>query len=343
VRHTARIVGVALVAGAIGCAGRIDRPVQFSARPTLATTTLADERTLAAAGYVCLGPIEVSVDKEYCDRAGACRPVQDAESSAILLLKDAARRGGDVVRMAKADVLAIAPWIQNTCQWTLLPPSLQGGNDPICPPETVVVGTRSIAVSSGTVWRREPTLVANMQLEEAVEAGDGAQVRALLARGTSPDVFLHHAPLELAVLKGHPEILTALLGAGARAGREAALLAAVDRGDVLAAQSLLRAGTSPDAVGVTGDRPLHLAACRRGSAVMMKLLLQAGAHVDGRNTTFQTALQFALISCDVEAATILLAAGADAAAARDDEESRALARQRCPAELTAIERQLSQR
>jgi hypothetical protein len=306
---------IGIVLGTVGCAGRLDRPVHFAARPAPATTTLADDRALASAGYVCLGPIEVSVDKEHC-RAGVCQPIKDPESSGLLLLKEAARRGGDIVRVAKVDAAAVVPWTS---------------------------GTRSIALSSGTVWRREPTLVPNMQLEQAVAAGDVAQVRALLLRGTSPNVFLHQAPLELAARKGHTQILAALLGAGAQAGREAALLAAVDRGDVPAAQLLLNAGVSPDAMrAVTGDRPLHVAAYRRGSGAMIKLLLQAGAEVDGRNTTLQTALQFAVVSCDVEAATILLAAGADATAIRDDETTRALAQQRCPADLAAIERQSRQ-
>lgn len=86
---------------------------------------------------------------------------------------------------------------------------------------------------------------------------------------------------------------------------------------------------------------MHLAAYRRGSAPMIALLLQAGADVDGRNASYQTPLAFAVVSCDVEAIRLLLNARADRSAIRDDELTRAIARQRCAVEWDSMAKLLA--
>ena len=57
--------------------------------------------------------------------------------------------------------------------------------------------------------------------------------------------------------------------------------------------------------------PLHLAAFK-GSAAMCSLLLANGAHVDAENCDGQTALFEAAAADNLEAARVLLGAGADA-------------------------------
>jgi hypothetical protein len=339
---------------AAGCAGRA-APMHFPARSAPAATTTQDDQALLAAGYVSLGPVKVVVEKERCrgtDQApGACEKVATAGPSRALLLAKAAERGGDLVRIASEETPATDPWIEIDCDAVgpihFSPP---GGPLPpvvimeeaVCAKKERVVGTRHLAVSAGTIWRRAPELVPNMLLLAAIANGDEARVAALLPRVSSLDAYLQDPPLVVATRTGNAAIVRRLLEAGARAGGEAALLEAVARADEGVTRQLLAAGVSPDVTDPrTAERPLHVASRRRASPALLHLLLDAGADVNALDAADQMPLQAALLSCDVATATILIEAGASRSWARADATSLELARATCPRETAAIVARLS--
>jgi hypothetical protein len=337
-----------------GCASSVG-PVRFPSRPVAASPTQADDDALIAAGYVSLGPLEASVEKERCHgtegEPQGCRPVDRSHQSGALLLARAAERGGDLVRVAHQDSAVTAPWIdESDCSATLARPNLvvtglslqTNQGEPMCVPLAKVVGLRRFAVSDGTVWRRDPDLVPNFLLERAAEAGDEARVVALLPRLRSPEVYVLEPPLLVAARKGHAPIVRRLLDAGLRAGREAALLAAVRRADEATTQILLASGVSAEVIDPeTHERPLHLAAQRKGSAPILRLLIAAGADVNALDASDQMPLQGALLACDLEAARVLVEAHASRSWALSDATITELARDRCPEEISAIERMLA--
>ena len=133
-------------------------------------------------------------------------------------------------------------------------------------------------------------LKQSLQLSEAVENGDGEQVRRLLARGAYVDARRDYVatPLHLAVLAGQTHM----------------------------AQLLIEAGANSNAVYLNLYRtPLMLAAAA-GHADMVQLLIDAGAELDAREEGTRTALLLAVAALDNDAATLeparlLLRAGAD--------------------------------
>ena len=133
-------------------------------------------------------------------------------------------------------------------------------------------------------------LKQSLQLSEAVENGDGEQVRRLLARGAYVDARRDYVatPLHLAVLAGQTHM----------------------------AQLLIEAGANSNAVYLNLYRtPLMLAAAA-GHADMVQLLIEAGAELDAREEGARTALLLAIAALENDAATmepvrLLLRAGAD--------------------------------
>lgn len=94
---------------------------------------------------------------------------------------------------------------------------------------------------------------------------------------------------------------------------EEGLFAAVERGDVAAAEEVLTVdpGAVHDPLDPSmPDQPLHRAS-QRGDAAMVDLLLRAGAQVDARGAGGATALHYAVCGDHVQTAACLLTAGAD--------------------------------
>ncbi len=190
-----------------------------------------------------------------------------------------------------------------------------------------------------------PDLVA------AARSGDGAAVRALLAAGADPAVTygdgttaLHWAahrdahamvtdllaagadvnagddhdvtPLSLACLNGNRLIVDALLAAGAdpnaaRTNGETPLMTAARVGNLDVVRSLLAAGADPNAREATlGQTALMLAVAENHTPVA-RLLLETGASASARSANRFTPLLFAAQQGNLEAADLLLAAGAD--------------------------------
>jgi Ankyrin repeats (3 copies) len=139
------------------------------------------------------------------------------------------------------------------------------------------------------------------------------------------------------------DITGRLLAAGMKVGREAALLAAVERGDEATTRALLAAGVSPDVRNLElGQRPLHLAAeARTGSLAVVEILIQAGADVNALDRSDHMPLQSALLACNVPVAQRLVQARADRAWARADDITMDLVGRVCPAEAAALTQLLS--
>ncbi len=134
-------------------------------------------------------------------------------------------------------------------------------------------------------------------LMTAVERGDAARVRELLAAGADVDYS------------------TPTYGF-------TALMEAVYRGDAGIAALLIEAGADPDArtrrgYAVSEDSPLLLAV-KTGSPGLARMLLSAGAAVNRRYQGGRTALLYAVSYGNPEVVEVLLAHGADPSA-RDDE------------------------
>ena len=200
-----------------------------------------------------------------------------------------------------------------------------------CVDQEKVLGFRRLVVSSGSVWRRAPELVPNMRLVRAVEAGDEAQVAAVLPTVKALDSYLEESPLVIAARKGNIAILSSLLAAGVKADRDAALLLTVAQGDEAGTQALLAAGADANTIDPsTQERPLHIATRREASPVILKLLIDAHAKVNALNAADQIPLQCAVLACDVRAVRILIEAGADRTVAGADQASIDTARGVCP-------------
>lgn len=121
-------------------------------------------------------------------------------------------------------------------------------------------------------------------LHDAVSAGDGAQVSALINSGTNVNV---RDP----------------------AGRTPLLIACTE-GDVAIAAFLLDAGANANAADVAGETPLHVAA-EQGHGPLTIVLLEHSANVSARDARGRTPLHLAALRNQPAVINALLSAGAD--------------------------------
>ena len=145
-----------------------------------------------------------------------------------------------------------------------------------------------------------------------------AMVADLLAAGTDVDPADDHGvtPLSLACVNGNRRIVDALLAAGtdpnaARGNGETPLMTAARVGGLDVVRSLLAAGADPNArEAALGQTALMLAVAGNHTPVA-RLLIETGAAVSARSKNRFTPLLFAAQQGNVEAADLLLSAGAD--------------------------------
>ncbi len=176
---------------------------------------------------------------------------------------------------------------------------------------------RQAPLRPGTV--AAPTPPAADVLLEAARRGDAAVVRALVAKG----VNVNAAPgdgmtaLHWAAERGHQDVVTSLLGAGARVSAVTRLggyqpLHLAARAGHAAVVTALLAGHAPAAAPTTtGATALHFAAAA-GSAPAVTALIAAGAAVDAREPQWgQTPLMFAAAAGRTDVVRVLAARGAD--------------------------------
>ena len=159
---------------------------------------------------------------------------------------------------------------------------------------------------------------ADLQLVEAVKAGDQRSVRALLDRGV--DVNAREGDgataLHWAVERDDAEVAGALLRAGADVtaandyGVTPASLACLNRNAAML-ERLLAAGADPNAATSMGET-LLMTCAGTGAAEAVAMLLERGANVNAREASYgQTALMRAAARDDPEVVRLLLAHGAD--------------------------------
>ncbi|XP_023945739.1 transient receptor potential channel pyrexia [Bicyclus anynana] len=142
-------------------------------------------------------------------------------------------------------------------------------------------------------------------------------VKLLISHGADVNAGLNeHSPLHYAVLSDAPEVVEALLDAGAcpdtpQVFTETPLHVAASLGSATCMKLLLDAGADVRAaLGPGRATALHLAAVD-GHAECAGLLLEHGAHIDWPNSRGQTSLHLAALAQSVEVVELLVAKRAD--------------------------------
>jgi ankyrin repeat protein len=175
-------------------------------------------------------------------------------------------------------------------------------------------------------------------LGEAIDAGDAARVRALLAAGADPNepARFRGPPIAIAAEAHQLEIARILLDAGAApdgppSQRQSALSTAAMIGEVPIVELLLDRGADPARADRMGMNALHWATwwmrkegrppTREGQRRAAELLLTRGADANARTSDGTTALMMAAGLGDAEYVERLLAAGADPSARNNDGET----------------------
>jgi ankyrin repeat protein len=186
-------------------------------------------------------------------------------------------------------------------------------------------------------------------LVEAAKSGDAAKVRALLAAHADPNSAAKDGSTALmwAVQKDHLEAAQLLLQAGANAQAmnrygAAAIALACTSGNAAMVEALLNAGVEANSASQEGETALMTCA-RAGSLGAVQVLLKHGADVNAKeNWRGQTALMWAAAEGHAAVVKALLSAGADAHARakapppRGGGESGAPARRRNAADFTPL-------
>lgn len=169
----------------------------------------------------------------------------------------------------------------------------------------------------------DPLADPGLQLVAAVRRGDLGHAHHWLDAGASPDAAPPEgAPdprnaLQSAVAAGSLDLVQMLLRAGATVDRQVRGRTALEealrgeQGHPEIVRALLKAGADPERAeaGAEAQRPLHLAA-RHGDPGMAQLLIEAGATLDAIGAGGLTALGVALQSGRQAMAVFLLDAGA---------------------------------
>ncbi len=159
---------------------------------------------------------------------------------------------------------------------------------------------------------------ADAQLGRAVQSGDTAAVRALLARGADVNARQGDGATALhwAAHLNDLEAADLLLRVGAAVDATndlgvTPLWTAATGGSAAMVTRLLAAGSDPNIAPATGGTPLMVAA-RQGNATAVRSLLAHGADVNAtEGAQGQTALMWAVARRHPQVVQILLAAGAD--------------------------------
>lgn len=192
----------------------------LTARPA-ANATAESAAALAARNYVEIGSLEVTQVIKECYAGESCQtyPVH-TESASAAALREAAAKGGDLVRFDERDAVKslkvskqgeCGQWdvrvtsrrvcgVRTTCQ--TMGNTLRCQPDPgaceyrdvregVCRSFTSHSGLREAVVARGSVWRADPALASDLRfghaMSDAVERGDLARIEALLAQGASAD------------------------------------------------------------------------------------------------------------------------------------------------------------
>lgn len=348
---------VALLAS--GCASNPTERVVFEsaakdiklAPRAAAQPTSASREQLAADDHFEIGRLTVSHEIEQCegaDRDRNCKAIAHKEAPSRQLLREAAARGGDVVRFDKLDERKAAtgtrqgkclggrnvmqsvsvPTYEQDCRYT------SGGIQTCSPRQTgsrmeqrsvfqctsweTIAYAATTVTSSGGVWRRDPVYAKDARWRLALEQGTRRQVAALIPdRATAETPLLdRRKPWEVALKADNANALAALLDRGlgvnaADSSGDSMLYEAARVGAGRCASLLVQRGANVDASGVFGDTPL-IEASAKGRTDIIQLLLRHGADVNADNRYGETALAAAARSGRTDAVRLLLGHGANA-------------------------------
>lgn len=168
---------------------------------------------------------------------------------------------------------------------------------------------------------RQMTRVGTTALVDAVDRGDVAAVRRLVADGADVDETAADSSTALhrAVHADDLAIVEILVDAGAQVSTPTRynvtpLALAAQNGNAEIVRILLDAGADPDETSLTGQTALMTAALN-GRPDAVRVLIDAGAAVDAREPVLgQTALMWAAGKGNTEAASLLIDGGADVGA-----------------------------
>jgi len=280
-------------------------------RPVPPTITREDSKTLESKGYLKLG----SATTSYPGPGGKEEKVPGSVEA--LLLKEATARGGDVVRIETANVPGMIPsgsYTQGACNgWKKSHhmechivqrgdnnsnslntgytscKSVDDGAGPCDSWEQVPVLVPGLT-ATGSVWRLDPKLTADVAaenayraLEESLTKGQYAEVESLLAHGADVNVKDRFGETHLQHFS--------------KIGKDGVKLLLVHGADVN--------------VRDTADQtPLHIAASFNYKEVA-ELLLAHGADVNAKDNKGMTPLHDAVFHQNKELVELLLAHGAD--------------------------------
>lgn len=300
---------------------------QFSTRKQPAEVTTVSEEELRKQGYVRIGRVIIRhlQDKSYAtDSATACR-------------KQAARKGGDLVRMRRANFSTTeTQYVKHCTDYSSTVtrqyycPSTAGAScyyrsvrHKTCIRWESLPVVHKVVTSEAEVWRLEPNLALQRRLGKdflaAVARGDIQGVKGPLAKGVDPDSRdpKQRSALLIAASGGHFQIVKSLVEHGADLHamtgeyRRTPLTAATARGDTRVSAFLLRRGARINQnQGSDGETALNVAA-RNGRVPVVKLLLERGADPDLASKRGFTPLIDAAHGGHLETARLLLDHGTD--------------------------------
>lgn len=163
-----------------------------------------------------------------------------------------------------------------------------------------------------------PLCIFASALHDAVEEGNLAEVKSLIAKGedlNAQNSGYMQTPLQLAVYNENSDIVKVLIKAGADVNLKmknghTALHTAAFFGDTKSITFILRAKADVNAKSNDGTTPLHRAA-EGGDTETIKLLLSYGAKIDAKTNDLTTPLHVAAFLGNAGATKVLLKNGAD--------------------------------
>lgn len=182
-----------------------------------------------------------------------------------------------------------------------------------------------VAMGKNDLELTELLLEAGADINAIDENGDPAinwaayygltdQVKLLLDHGASAQLVGHGNALDIAMRRGHQELVLALVeNQGFATGLTAAALelqAAIDDGDIQAAEGAISRGAEAQGLDETG-RPFIARAARNGNVEMVLLLKANGAKIDAQDPIGFTPLMEVAREGNVVTSEILLQEGAD--------------------------------
>jgi hypothetical protein len=293
---------------------------RFSARGQPAAVTQMSKAELFDQDYVSLGHLTVEQITEVCKgysdsktnewiSKGCKKKSLDAHSTEVLL-KRAAERGADLVKLTKDGGIKTEPTFISMCDFYMSVPTQRY----VCPPvggagcytkivyeqrctrwRKVPSGHLVKRYSSGTIWRLDPVLVQDQEFMFAATSGDTDRIQKVLDDGY--DIFTKDSAGETALQRaaryGHVDVINILISRGLPVDVRATdgstpLMTAAGSGKARAVNALLASGANINAQQPGGDdtgkyTPL-MYAIRFGNPASVKAILKAKPDASLKNS-----------------------------------------------------------